>query len=72
MGDMGKLSRQEILLLLDLLSLKPVVLPNTEFPFTICVRTMGYREAEIGKLQAKLSIMLEVASKLENKGYTHG
>ncbi len=57
------LTKKQIHLLLDRLSEQTVVEPTKEFPYRISVKGRGYSEdKEIGKLQAKLSIMLEMAS----------
>jgi hypothetical protein len=61
------LTRDEILLLLGLLSEETVVEPNPKFPYRVSRRRVtGYSDIPVvGRLQAKLSIMLEVAAKRE-------
>lgn len=56
------LTIEEIRYLLALLSQDVVLGPTKEFPFTITRQSVGYSDDPIrGKLQAKLSIMGEVA-----------
>lgn len=56
------LTENEIQLLLGLLKQEVVVSPSEKFPYTITREKFGYSdEKKIGPLQAKLSIMLEVA-----------
>lgn len=59
------LNVEEIRLILRLLAETTVVEPTPKFPFRIVERSqLGYSDDPmIGALQAKLSIMLEVASK---------
>lgn len=60
------LSSEEVRLLLGLLSQHTVVEPSREFPFRISQPVRGYSEdPKIGGLQAKLSVMLEAASRAE-------
>ena len=60
------LTKDEIRLILSKLSLEIVVEKSQDFPFHIVREGFGYSEDEaVGKLQAKLSIMLEVASRRE-------
>ena len=56
------LNKTEIQKLLSLLAEKTIVKPSSEFPFRISQKGMGYSDdLEVSKLQAKLSIMLQVA-----------
>jgi len=57
------LTSKEILFLLDLLGRREVIGESKEFPYSVTVRQPGYHDGDQGKLQAKLSIMLEVAGK---------
>lgn len=60
------LTSAEIHLLLNRLADKTVVEPTKEFPYRVSVATTGYSEdLTIAKLQAKLSILLEVATNRE-------
>jgi hypothetical protein len=60
------LTREEILLIMGLLSQETVVPPSKKFPYRISVEGHGYsKDPKIGPLQAKLSIMLEVAARRE-------
>jgi len=55
------LSRDDILLILELLSRETVVPSSVEFPYLISRKSQGYSaDPKIGGLQAKLSIMLEM------------
>lgn len=57
------LTKDDILFLLKLLERKVVIPEDQNFPFEITRREMGYSsDPTVSKLQAKLSIMLEVAS----------
>lgn len=59
---MFRLTKAEIRMILERLELETVVEPNNNFPFAVVTRARGYsRDVKIGKLQAKLSIMLEAA-----------
>ncbi len=60
---MTPLSSDDILFLLRLLEEEEVVPRTDAFPFRITRQGHGYRDGEAGRLQAKLSIMLEVAGK---------
>lgn len=58
------LSKEDIYILLEHLSREVVVAPTEAFPYYI-TRQQGHgysKDPIIGKIQAKLSIMLEVAS----------
>jgi hypothetical protein len=58
------LTRDEILLIMNLLAQETVVAPTKEFPYRITREGHGYsKDKKIGPLQAKLSIMLEVATR---------
>lgn len=58
------LNETEIRYILDLLAQKVVVKPTQEFPYTISVKVAGWSEdSVIGKLQAKLSMMLQMVHK---------
>jgi hypothetical protein len=58
------LTRDEIALILKKLSWVIVVPPTREFPFHIVKEGFGYSDdVEVGRLQAKLSIMLQAATK---------
>ena len=58
------LETKEIRLILKLLSEKTIIAPTLDFPYRVSQEARGYSEDPvIGALQAKLSIMLEVASK---------
>ncbi len=60
---MGRLTKDDINLILGKLSREVVVKPTGDFPFEITVQSSGYSDDPvIGRLQAKLSIMLEVAT----------
>lgn len=64
---MHRLTSEEIRTLLKLLGQEVVVSPTAGFPFTISQSVSGYsKDVAIGRLQAKLSIMLEVATKSGN------
>ena len=58
------LNEEEIRMLLGLLAQETVVEPTKAFPYRIVTRDgHGYsKDPKIGPLQAKLSIMLEVAA----------
>lgn len=63
-----RLTSDEIRLLLDLLAECTVVEPSEAFPFRISRRRFGYSDDPIKmRLQGKLSIMGEVAAKLDGK-----
>ncbi len=56
------LTKKEILLILDRIGEETVAEPTTKFPYRISRKGHGYSDdKEIGALQAKLSIMLEMA-----------
>lgn len=58
------LTVDEIQFLLKLLNRRTVVEPNKDFPFTVVKDGFGYSDDPIvGPLQAKLSIMAQVAAK---------
>ena len=58
------LTKDDILLILNLLSQETVVEPSKDFPYRVTREGNGYsKDKKIGPLQAKLSIMLEVASR---------
>jgi hypothetical protein len=58
------LSADDYRLLLDLLAEETVVEPSKEFPFRVSRKAFGYsNDAQKGRIQAALSIALEVASK---------
>ena len=58
------LTSEEILLLLKKLNERVVIAPSGDFPFTVVTDGFGYsNDKKTGALQAKLSIMLEVAGK---------
>lgn len=60
------LTAEEILKLLELLAERVVISPSVDFPFSITRKRSGYSsDPKIGGLQAKLSIMLEMATKRE-------
>ena len=60
------LTREEILHILKLVGRKVVVPESKDFPYQISVEGRGYADDKfIGGLQAKLSIMLEVAARRE-------
>lgn len=60
------LTSTEIKHVLDLLSQEVVVSPNKDFNFTISTRRFGYApDSFTSNLQAKLSILLQVASMRE-------
>lgn len=60
------LSRKNILKILQSLEVEVI---KEEGGYIFAKRTRGYSaDAEVGPLQAKLSIMLEMASKLEEEG----
>lgn len=59
------LTSEDILLILRLIGQKVVVKPSKDFPYTVSCEGHGYSDdPKIGPLQAKLSIMLEVAGKM--------
>lgn len=63
------LTRDDILLILNLLSQETIVEPSKAFPFRVTREGHGYsKDKKVGTLQAKLSIMLEVASTREARG----
>jgi hypothetical protein len=56
----------EIHLLLEKLGEEVVLEPNERFPYRVTLKGSGYStDPKISALQAKLSIMLEVASRRE-------
>jgi hypothetical protein len=57
------LTKEEILMVLKLLAEETIVKPTKAFPFRIsCDSRAGYSgDKRVGALQAKLSIMLEMA-----------
>jgi hypothetical protein len=58
------LTKEDILLLLELLGEKTVVRPSKGFPYRISCEGHGYSDdKKIGTLQAKLSIMLEACDR---------
>jgi len=58
------LTKDEIEMLLDRLAEVTVVAPSPAFPYRVCKRGFGYSDEKgVGALQAKLSMMLEAASK---------
>jgi len=61
------LTKEEIMMFLEMLSEETVVVPSKNFPYRISAKgRMGYsNDRKIGALQAKLSIMLEMASRRE-------
>jgi hypothetical protein len=60
------LTSADIRLLLEKLGEETVVEPNDAFPFRVSRRGQGYStDPKIGALQAKLSIMLEMAHRRE-------
>ena len=60
------LTSNEIRLILALLSERTVIGPTKKFPYRVSERAGGYSDdPTIGALQAKLSIMLEVAARRE-------
>lgn len=62
------LTVEEILKLLELLSERTVVAPSEDFPYRVTRKRSGYAsDPKIGGLQAKLSIMLEIATKREQE-----
>lgn len=62
---MSALTKEEIRLLLSLLRQEVIVEATPKFPFRVVTdpaRSMGYSEdVKVGRLQAKLSVMLEAA-----------
>ena len=56
------LTQVEIRTLLDCLAQEPVVEPSDGFPYTVTRKVSGYSDKH-GALQAKLSVMLEVAAR---------
>lgn len=59
------LTSEEILLILRTIGQKVLVKPSKDFPYTISCEQSGYSDdKKLGQLQAKLSIMLEVAGKV--------
>jgi len=62
------LTKDEIVLILNLLQEETVVDRTPEFPYRISKEGFGYsKDKKIGALQAKLSIMLEMAAKQEGR-----
>lgn len=58
------LSADDYRLLLELLAEETVVEPSESFPYRISKRAFGYsKDKQRGRIQAALSIALEVASK---------
>lgn len=63
-----RLTSSEIRLILSTLSKKVVVPQSESFRYEIVAQSSGYSDdPEIASLQAKLSIMLEVAKKMEER-----
>ncbi len=61
-----RLTSEQILFLLEMLRQKTIVEPTRDFPYRITCDVSGYSEdPKVGPLQAKLSIMLEVAREME-------
>ena len=59
---MNRLTRDEILFILELLSEKTVVESTQKFPYRISCKGSGYSDDKrASRLQAKLSILLEMA-----------
>lgn len=55
------LTAKEIKYVLSMLAKRVVVEPTKDFPYTISCQESGYSsDIEVGKLQVKLSIMLEM------------
>lgn len=60
------LAAEDYRLLLELLAEETVVRPTKEFPYRVSQRGVGYSsDPQKGKIQAALSIALEVAAKRE-------
>ncbi len=58
------LTKEEILMILERIGEETVAFPTKSFPYRISRPGRGYSDdPKIGPLQAKLSVMLEVASK---------
>jgi hypothetical protein len=56
------LTKADILLILERLGEQTVVEPSKKFPYRVSCKGMGYSDNKtVGALQAKLSIMLEMA-----------
>lgn len=63
------LTAEEIRMLLEYLAEETVVKPTEAFPYRVSQESHGYsKDKQVGKLQAKLSIMLEVATLNARKG----
>jgi hypothetical protein len=68
MPEVEMLSSEDILLIMDKLGREVVVEESDDFRFEITKRRSGWSDdLKIGKLQAKLSIMLEVARNREKE-----
>lgn len=62
------LSKEDILFILERIGEQTVVEPSKAFPYRVSCKGHGYSDdPRIGRLQAALSIMLEVAAKQEKK-----
>lgn len=62
------LKADEIVFLIEEIGREAVVEESEEFPFRVTKRGSGYHsDAERGALQAKLSMMLEMAARRESK-----
>ncbi len=62
--DMSPLTHADILFILERIGEETVIEPTNKFRFRISKRGAGYSDdLMVGQLQAKLSIMLEVAGK---------
>jgi len=59
------LTSKDILMILERLSWVDATKVSPGFPYRIVKQSTGYVDGDVGKLQAKLSIMLEVASARE-------
>jgi hypothetical protein len=58
------LTAEEILMILELVGEETVVAPTKAFPYRVSRKGHGYsKDPKIGPLQAKLSIMMEAASR---------
>jgi len=56
------LSKEDIRFLLERLGEETIVEPSEEFPFRVSRKGFGYsKDSKVGSLQAKLSMMLEMA-----------
>lgn len=60
------LTKDDIIFILNAIGERTVVKPTKEFPYRISCEAGGYSDDKrVGALQAKLSIMLEMATMLE-------